>query len=269
MLYFKNGEFEINDTKENELVLLKISNSLFSLSKSNVFLNRLAIGGIYHKNYYNTICKGFYNNKNIVFNAKNTILSEFLYNLKHNLCNYGIFFINKNNKLYLQIYSGNTFLLDENQINFVEKYIKNENCFSVNKIKFKKFENYYEENLINKIKPFNFKILCENEHLSKQIKRCNLSNKSSKFKVYIFKNLKYKIYFDKKELSLNKIFKNFTSYDIIESEIINKINLEKIKKVVNDKFIIYNKNTNNFDIFSTLKYLSWRITNDKNYTKLV
>lgn len=269
MLYFKNGEFEINDTKDIELVLLKISNSLFSLSKSPVFLNRLAIGGVYHKNYYNIICKGFYNNKNIVFNAKNTQKSEFVYNLKNNLCNYGIFFINKNYKFYLQIYSGNAFLLDENQINFVEKNIKNENCFCNEKIKYKKFENYYEKNFLKNLKTFSLKIICQNEYLNKQIKKYKLSKKDSEFVVCIDKNLNYKIYHNKNELNLNKVFKNFNIYDIIENEIINKINLENIKKVVNNKFLIYNKNTNNFDIFSTLKYLSWRVTYDKDCTKLV
>lgn len=269
MLYFKNGEFEIKNTKEIDLVLLKISNSLFNLSKSDVFLNRLAIGGVYHKNYYNLICAGFYNNKNAVFCAKNMLLSEFLYNLKHNLCNYGIYFFKKNNKLFLKIYSGNTFLLDENQTNYVEKNINKEIFFKNESIKFKKLEDFYEKEFLNKLNVFNFKIICENEHLSKQIKRCNLSNKSSEFKVYIFKTMEYKIYFNKKELSLNKIFKNFKRYDIIESELINKINLGKIKKVINKQFLIYNKSTNTFDIFYTLKYLSWRISNDKNYTKLV
>ena len=269
MLYFKNGEFEINDAKENELVLLKISNSLFNLSNSKVFANRLAIGGVYHKNYYNLICSGFYNSKNIVFCAKNTLKSEFLYNLKHNLCNYGIFFINKNNKLILQIYSGNTFLLDENQINYVEKIINNSKFFKNENIEFKTFENFYEKNFLNKLNAFNFKIICENEHLSKQIKSCNFSNEKSEYMVYIYKNLEYKIYFNKKEISLNKIFINFKSYDIIESELINKINLEKIKKVINKQFLIYNEISNTFDIFSTLKHLSWRIANDKNYSKLV
>lgn len=269
MLYFKNGEFEINDTKDSELVLLKISNSLFSLSNSDVFINRLAVGGVYHKNYYSIICSGFYNNKNIVFNAKNMILSEFLFNLKHNLCNYGVYFFKKNNKLYLKIYSGNTFLLDENQINYVEKNISNKNIFKNESLKFEKFVNYYEKMFVSKLKSFNFKITCENIHLNKQLQKFNLSSKNSKFTICFDNNLMYKIYTNKTELNLSKVFKNFKKYDIMDDELIKRINLKNLKKVINKNYLIYNKNTNNFDIFLTLKYLSWRMTNDKNCSKLV
>jgi len=269
MQYFKNGEFEINDTKELDLVLLKISNSLFNLSNSPVFNNRLAIGGVYHKKYYDLICRGFYNNKNIVFNAKNMILSEFLYNLKHNLCNYGIYLYEKEETLYLKIYSGNSFLLDKNQMNYVEKTIKNVDLVFNNNVKFFKLENLYKKNIVSKHKMYNFKIICTNEHLLHLINKYSLSNENSKFTIKIFDNLNYKIFRNKLEINLNKVFKNYSKYDIIDDEIIEKINIENIKKVINNKFLIYNKFTNNFDIFTTLKYLSWRLTNDKDYTKLV
>lgn len=269
MQYFKNGEFEINDTKDLDLVLLKISNSLFNLSNSSVFNNRLAIGGVYHKKYYDIICSGFYKTKNMVFNAKNMILSEFLYNLKHNLCNYGIYFYKKNNNLYLKIYSGNTFVLDENQINYVEKIINENNNFKNEDIKFEQLYNFYEKDFIFKLKQFNFNIICKNVHLYNLLKKFNLRNESSKNDLIIFKDLSYRIFFNKKELKLNKVFKNFKWYDIIDDEIIKQINLKNYKKTINNNFLIYNKKINNFDIFTTLKYLSWRITNDKDYTKLV
>lgn len=266
MQYFINREFEINDETNKDL-LLKISNALFCLSNSSVFENRLAIGGFYHKNYYETICKGFYNGNNIVFNAKNALLTEFKYNLKYNLCNYGVYFYKKENKVFLKIYSGNTFLLDENQINFVEKFINTNKSFCGRKIKFYNFINFYEKNIVSHLKPFNFMIECKNEHLLKQIKRYNLRSSNSN-KIIIYENLNYDIFTNKQKINKNLLFKNFKKYDIIDEELIEKINLENITKVIDNNFLIFNKITNSFDILKTLKYLSWRITYDKNNSKL-
>ena len=143
MTLFKNNCIDLSNQKDVKDLLIKISNAIFQLSNSEVFNNRILIGGIYHKNYYNYICSGFFNGNNIIYNQKNVPISEFLYNLKQNMCNFGFYFMRENNQLILKIYSGNTFVLDINQQNFIENYINKHTPFTNNEFKILKPNNFY------------------------------------------------------------------------------------------------------------------------------
>lgn len=269
MTIFEDYKIYINKFKSAKEILIKISNALFILSKSPVFNNRLGVGGIYHKNYYDYICGGFCDENNMVFSQNNATVSEFLYNLKQNMCNYGIYFSEDINGFFLKIFSGNMFALDYNQQNFIESYLnKNEKIFKKIITK-EKLKNFYEENYLKKMKFKNLEIYCKNKHLNNQLEKFNLSNKSD-FKVIIENDLNYKILNKKNsEILKDNLFINFKKQILNDDEIIKVINLTNQKKVVNSKFLLYNELTNNFDIFKTLNYISWRIANDKNYSKLV
>lgn len=265
---FQDGKIKLSNKKNNKELLIKIANAIYNLSYSKVFTHRILIGGEYHKNYYNYICSGFFNEKNIVFIQKNALKSEFLYNLKHNMCNYGFYFYKENNNLFLQIYSGNSFLLERTQQNFVETYFNKNEIFENENIKFKTSLNYYEQDYLKNLSPFNFKIVCKNEYLKKQIEKFNL-NKNSNYTIVIENDLSYKIFYENIEIDKDYLFSTFKKFNLSDDEMIIKINLRKLKRVVNSKSLIYNDLTNYFDIYKTLKYLSWRITNDKNNAKLV
>jgi len=266
---FCDGKLNITKLKSAKEILTKVSNALFILSKSPVFNSRLAIGGTYHKKYYTYICKGFFNGLNTVFMQKNVQISEFVYNLKQNMCNFGIYFYKENNQLFLKIYAGNSFLIDINQQNFIESYLNKNNIIINNKEKFEEFINFYEKNYLKKISLFNFEIESRNNHIQNQIEKYKLSQ-NCKIKIVIEKDLEYKILDEENnELNKEKIFKNYKKSNSSDDEIIKLINLTGEKKFVNKNYLLYNELTNNFDVFKTLKYISWRVTNDKNHKKLV
>ena len=261
MQYFVDGKINLSNLENPESFLIKLSNSLLILSSQSDYESFLLCSGFYHKNYYKVIKNTLTHKKMGVFFQKNAQESEFIYNLKHNMCKYGVYFFVENNDIFLKIYSGNGFLIDENLQNFLEKNLKNSFKKELKITKKLTFENFYEKEFLSKIKPFSLQIKCKNKDIKSKIKRYNLSDKKSNIFVEIDKDLCYEIYKKngKEKVYLNKtnIFKNVGF--LTDDELVREINLKGQKNVVSNKFLLYNKMTNFFDIFSTLAFLSKKI----------
>ena len=276
MQYFLNGKINLSSIKDKEKFLYNLSYSLSYLCCQSEYESFLICAGVYHKNYYEIIERVFLSKKITVFAQKNVEISEFLYNLKQNMCKYGIYFFEENKQLYLKIFSGNGFLVDINQQNFIEKNLLSQKLFCQNDFSKKNFINFYERNILGKMKKFFFDIKSENLYLKEKLERYNLVDKSSKILIKINKDLTYNILKDNKnyDVELPKIFNKFLIKEsaITEEKLIEEINLNQLKNVVNSRYLMYNKFTNYFDIFTTLEYLSKYIQKreyDKNSTKLV
>jgi len=273
-MIFKNGAINLSIIKNKKEFLIKLSNVLYSLSHSSVCEGSLGVGGLYHKNYYNYCCSGFFNGKNKVFNMKNALKSEFIYNIFNNLCNFGIYFFKEKGKVFIEIYSGNTFLIDENIQHFIEKFIAETKSLQIKQHRLILFKNYYLD-FLRTLKIRNIKIICKNKRVKNYKKLFNFSNPQSDFKVKIYKDLSYKIFYKDKEIS-SYILTKYNHLNLTDYEIINLINLKQLKKVVNNFNLLYNKKVNFFDIFYTLhtiskkcKNLFYKGTYDKNSTELV
>lgn len=119
---FVNDKINLSKIKNKKKFLNLLSSGLYELSHSKVYNGKLGIGGEYHKNYYFYLKEGFNKTKNAFFCLKNSDFNEFSIKIKLNLCNYGVYFCEKD---YLIILSGNGFILAKTQQNFLEKFIKN------------------------------------------------------------------------------------------------------------------------------------------------
>ena len=117
---FCENYINLSEMKNKKEFLKNLAIALYSLSHSEVYDGRISIGGIYHKNYYEIIENTFCCGKSDVIFLIGCEIKQFLRNTKHNLCNYGIYFLKKNGENYIKIYSGNGYLLSRKQQNFVE-----------------------------------------------------------------------------------------------------------------------------------------------------
>ena len=261
--YFLNNEINLSNIKNKTEFLFKLGLALGKLSKSDISKSFLFLGGIYHKKYYNIINNAFCNEKSIVFYQKNAVLSVFLYNLKYNLCSYGIYFYLKNNKLYLKIYAGGSVVLSKYQQNFINNFIydykKNINLCGTKNHNLKEIQDKF------KIENVNINLSLENKFLAKLYK--NKFNENSKILVKVFEDLNYEIYFENEKIDKFIFFKSFKKVEE------NDFNIEKIikedkKRVVNSLGILYNEDVLNFDIIKTINFIGRR-ANDKTYRELV
>lgn len=254
-MIFYNNTINLSKQKDKKNFLIKLGDAIYSLSHSKVCEGTLGIGGEYHKNYYKYIASGFFNGKNRVLLMKNNIQSEFIYNIKQNLCNFGIYFFKENKSLLLKIYSGNSFVIDLNIRNYIQKFCSSN--FKINKTppKFFMCQDYYF-NLLKNYDRFNFRIKSKNSRVRKILNKFNLSERKSCNKVVINKDLTYEVYINKNKVNLNNFLKIKIYSYTTEEEMINKINLEKLKFVASKKNLLYNEIINDFDIFLSLNYLS-------------
>lgn len=266
-MIFCDNKINLTGIKNKQEFLTKLGNNLFNLSHSNVCAGKLAIGGEYYKNYYNYICSGFFND---VIYVKNSLKSEFIYNTKYNLCNFGVFFLKDNNNIYIEIFSGNSFQIDNNLQNNIEKYLLNNKKAIKQKMQICKYDNFYLK-FVEKLDIENVKIISKNKFVKEYVKLLKIKTQQSN-KIVIDKNLNYKILINKKEINVGNLIKLKNCTNFTDKNLIDKINLEGINFVVNSKNLIYNKDINNFDIFYTIKIISNKLkgkTNDKNSKKLV
>lgn len=260
MSFFCCNKIVISKLKNVQDVLAAISYNLKKLCYSPVDLGKIMIGGDYHKKYYKTILKHFCDENNIVFNAKNASLAEFLCNLKYNLCNYGLFFYREEENVVLKIYSGNCVVLSKMQQNFLEKTMPNNLIVKENEnAVFTKYYDFY------KIDFLNFQLVCKNKRLSKAIKKTNIK---SDFKVVVLENYKYFVLYKNKRIKVKDFFSNFKRVNKVDDSLIENLIKNNNSRVANVNGIVYNKNIYNFDILKTLKLISEK-TYDDNFRKLV
>ena len=107
----------------NQNFLERLGKTLLDLSSTKVFPAKLAIGGEYHKNYYNCIKNGFMGENSGVLELKNAKFGVFGEMIKQNLCNFGIYFYSKRKKIYIKIFCGNGFLIEKTIQNYITKHI--------------------------------------------------------------------------------------------------------------------------------------------------
>ena len=278
MQHFDNNIINLSKEKNRDIFLFCLVKSIINLTNSPVYKGRILIGGLYHKKYYSIIKKAFKNEKTQYFIDKTNNLSQFIFNLSENMCNFGMFLFKNKKDICIKIYCGNKFLIDKNLQNNIEKFIENynvdfENEFIEENDNEFKFINYYEN--LFKNEKFCFNICCENLGLNNQIKRFNFSN-ISKITIKIFNDFTYKIFINNAEISKEIFFRNFIKMKEDDDENIIKLNLKKLKNVVNKEYLLYTKSSNYFDIFVTLKYLNkklkkyvWKRYKYEDSTKLV
>lgn len=253
---------KINLTKIDNIseTLAGISYSLKLLSFSPVEKSRIMIGGEYHKKYYRILLNNFYDNDNIVLNAKNTHLSEFLYNLKYNICNFGLFFYREKESIILKIYSGNCVVLSKVQQNFIEKCLSNKPIIKENKdAVFTKYKNFYNVDFLN------FKLICKNRRIQKAVKR---TNDDSHFKVVVLQDLSYFVLYKNKKIDSSIFFTGYKKVSSGDDDLIEKLIRNNYSRVAKKGDIVYNKIIYNFDILQTLIKISEK-TYDNNFRKLV
>lgn len=113
------------DFLNNQKFLEKLGKVLFDLSSTKVFSAKLALGGKYHKNYYDFVKNGFLGENSSVLELKSVKFRDFGETIKQNLCNYGIYFYSKRKKIYIKIFCGNGFLIEKTIQNYITKHIKN------------------------------------------------------------------------------------------------------------------------------------------------
>lgn len=260
MSFFCCNKINLSKIKNIKTFLAGVAVALKKLSDSKIQVNKIMIGGEYHKKYYQTILKYFYSENNIVFNAKNTNLSEFLCNLKYNLCNYGLFFYKEKEKNILKIYSGNCCVINKTQQNFIDKILSTYSLFQENvNAKFSKYKNYY------KVDYLNFQLICKNKRLLKAVKK---TTKNNNFKVVVLKNLKYFVLYKDKKINLDNLFLKYKKVENVDDNLIETLIKNNSLRVVNKDKVVYNRDIYNFDILKTLIFLSEK-TYDDNFRKLV
>ncbi len=122
-IFFKN-RICLSEQNDVNKFIERLSEILYKLSYSCVWDGKLAIGGAYHKNQYNSIKKGFLHKKSEVLCLKNVKICDFGEIIKQNLCNYGIYFYTKKGKEFIKIFCGNGFLIEKTIQNYIEKHFK-------------------------------------------------------------------------------------------------------------------------------------------------
>ena len=93
--YFDKGAVFRIKKSGGQKQLEALGYALKALCYSPVWNARLCVGGIYHKNYYNSLKKGIFEPKSTVFFEKNVKLCDFGKFIKQHLCNYGIWIFEK------------------------------------------------------------------------------------------------------------------------------------------------------------------------------
>lgn len=110
---------------ENENFLIeKVCEALYYLSHSKVWEGNLMVGGVYHKNQYFFVKKGFLHEKSRVFCAKNVKIKHFGEFVKQNMCNFGLYFYVKKRRPFVKIFCGNGFLIEKTIQNYIEKFVQ-------------------------------------------------------------------------------------------------------------------------------------------------
>ncbi len=123
MKMFEKNKIEISKILDSEEVFKKIVLAIKNLMMSDVHISKLGVGGKYYKNYYDIMEDVINDDKNQIFYAKNITFSSFGQYIKQNMCNYGIYFHLKKDRIFITIFCGNGFLLEKNQQNFIEKFV--------------------------------------------------------------------------------------------------------------------------------------------------
>ncbi len=120
---FYHNRINLSKSMNPEILLKKISKALLTLSKSLVWNGKLAIGGDYHKKYYTAISSGFLDEKSEILELKKAKMNNFGFEVKQNLCNFGIYFYTKLKKEYIKIFCGNGCVIERTIQNYIEKFV--------------------------------------------------------------------------------------------------------------------------------------------------